>query len=121
MSDLIRHAENEMRLAGLYDKDADYGGLIPQAVMALVKVHAEQGHSGGSHQIVMEIFNLVANYKTLSPITDDSAEWLPDRGGVNEPMWQSNRDPSLFSTDGGKSYYSVDDDKRTIHESKHKS
>ena len=120
MSRLIEHAEREMRLAGLYGKDSDYGGLIPKAVMALVTAHADQGHSGGSHQIVMEIFNLVANYKTLTPVTDDPAEWIGGRGSPGESMFQSNRDPSLFSTDGGKTYYSVDDEKRERHPSVHK-
>ena len=120
MSRLIEHAEREMRLAGLYGKDSDYGGMIPDAVMALVKAHASQGHSGGSHQIVMEIFCQVANYKTLTPVTDDPSEWTDQSEISNAPMWQNNRDPAIFSTDGGKTYYSVDDEKRELYPSVHK-
>ena len=115
MSNLIDHAEREMRLAGLYDADADYGGMIPEAVLALVKVHAEQGHSGGSHAMVMAIFNRVANFKTLTPVTDDPGEWVDQSaasGGT--PCWQNKRQSSCFSTDGGKTHYDIDDPQQTV-------
>jgi hypothetical protein len=115
MSNLIRHAEEEMRRAGLYDKDADYGGMIPEAVMKMVKVLSDEGHSGGSHSLTMAIFNRVANFKTLAPITNDPAEWMEvsDFGGLgSKSVHQNKRDCSLFSNDGGKTYYSVDDSER---------
>ena len=102
---LKEHAENEMRLAGLYDSDSDYGGMIPEAVMALVQAHREQGHSGGSHWLTLEIFNKVINYKTLTPINSDPNTWMEVGTGV----WQSNRSPGFFSTDGGKTFYDLDD------------
>ena len=105
MSNLVAHAEREMKLAGLYDKDADYGGMIPTAVMALVKAHAEQGHSGMSYSLTMAIFNKVINFKTLTPITSDPETWME----VGPGQWQSKRCPSTFSVDGGKSWYDLDD------------
>jgi hypothetical protein len=115
---LVEYAEEEMRRAGLYDKDSDYGGMIPEAVMKLVKVHAEEGHSGGSHELVMAIFKRVINFKPLTPITDDPSEWTE----VSENLWQCRRDPSLFSSDAGKSYYdiNINDDKREIKQSSRK-
>lgn len=120
---LIEHAEREMRRAGLYEAGADYGGMIPEAVMKLVRALASEGHSGGSHALTMEIFNRVANYRTLTPITNDPGEWndvsyLGSPDGL--PIWQNRRDPSLFSNDGGKTYYSVDDEGRTPHVAKEK-
>lgn len=114
MSNLMKHAEREMRLAGLYDADADYGGLIPEAVMALVKAHSEQGHSGGSHALTLQIFNRVANFKTLTPIGPDPQEWnrLPENISGPEPTWQNNRQSSVFSLDGGKTWYDIDTKKR---------
>lgn len=118
-SNLVRHAEFELRRAGLFDKDSDYEGMIGEAVMKMVQVVAAEGHSGMSHSLTMEIFNQVVNYKTLTPITNDPTEWVnvaderqPD-GGVR-PLHQNRRQPSLFSHDGGKTYYSVDDKERTI-------
>ena len=42
---LAKHAEYELRKAGLFDKDSDYGGMLGKAVMDIVKVFAKQGHS----------------------------------------------------------------------------
>jgi hypothetical protein len=109
MSNLVEHAEREMKLAGLYDKDADYGGMIPEAVMALVRVHAEQGHSGMSHGLTMQIFNRVINFKTLTPITSNPDDWNDVAAASGKPMWQNLRQPSIFSEDGGKTWYDIND------------
>jgi hypothetical protein len=107
---LIEHAKREMQLAGLYDKDADYGGMIPEAVMALVEAHSKQGHSGGSHHLVLEIFNRVINFKTLTPIGSTKDEWFKhDYQVAGENCWQNTRQGSIFSQDGGQTWYDLDD------------
>lgn len=109
MNNLEKHAEYEMRLAGLYDANADYGGMIPDAVMALVKAHAEQCHSGFSHGMVIDVFNRVINFKTLTPLTSNPDEWVQLDENVGGPnMWQNRRQCSCFSTDGGKTWYDID-------------
>jgi len=100
-----------MELAGLYDKDADYDGMIPEAVMSLVEAHSKNGHSGMSHAITIDIFKKVINFKTLTPITSDPEEWMDTScycDGKNE-LWQNKRDPSYFSKDGGKTFYNIDE------------
>jgi hypothetical protein len=100
MSNLIRHAEEEMRRAGLYDADADYDGMIPEAVMKLMRPFAEEGHSGMSASITLEIFNRLARFKTLAPITNDPSEWMEvsEYGGLGtKSVHQNRRDGSLFS------------------------
>ena len=64
-----------------------------------------------SSALTLEIFNKVVNFKILTPITNDPNEW----NNVNEycrkndkPLWQNKRDPSYFSKDGGKTFYTVD-------------
>lgn len=109
MSNLVKYAEDEMRRAGLYDADADYGGAVPQAVLALVKAHAEQGHSGGSHAIVLSIFNRVIQYQPLTPLTSDPEEWTDVSAYSGRPLWQSKRSPSAFSEDGGKTWHDLND------------
>lgn len=110
MSNLVKHAVYEMRKAGLYDRDADYGGTIPEAVMALVEAHAKQGHSGGSHHLVLDIFNRLVNFKTLSPISSNPDEWFKhDYQNAGSDCWQNKRQSSVFSQDGGKTWYDLDD------------
>lgn len=115
-SNLERHAEYEMRLAGLYDKDSDYAGMIPEAVMKLIRPFAEEGHSGSSAGLVLQIFGRLAKFKTLSPVTSDSKEWglVVERDSEGKSIYQNIRDSACFSNDGGKTYYSVDDPKREI-------
>jgi hypothetical protein len=106
---LKEHAEFEMRRAGLYDKDADYGGMIPDAVMALIEAHSAQGHSGFSHHIVLDLFNKLVSFKPLTPITSDPSEWndVSEHMPAGEKLWQSKRDSSLFSKDGGQTWYGI--------------
>lgn len=118
MSNLVEHAEKEMRKAGLYSADSDYSGMIPDAVMALVKPFAEARHSGSSAMLTLEIFNRVARFKTLSPVTNDPEEWMEIGRDMLPPaqkdLWQNRRDSSCFSEDGGKTYYSIDSENREI-------
>ena len=104
------YAYDELKRAGLFDKDSDYDGMIGVAVDDLCRLMAGQGHSGCSNRIVLDIFNKLRQYKPLTPITNNPDEWnevsKEDDGKV---LYQSRRDPSLFSTDGGDSYYCVDE------------
>lgn len=105
MSDIVKHAENELRHAGLFDtKGTDYNGMIGQAVMKLVRAHAEEGHSGYSHHVTMLVFNRVINFKLLTPTSSDPAEWME----VGTGMWQNRRQSSLFSPNGGLWWYDID-------------
>lgn len=111
MSNLVTHAERELRLAGLFDKDSDYDGETARAVMALVTLFSSQGHSGGSAHMVLHAFERVARFKTLTDITSDPAEWMDVAEIVAEKpgaTWQNRRQSSCFSTDGGKTYYDID-------------
>lgn len=115
MSPLIEHAKRELELAGLFDKDADpiYEGEIARAVMRLVKTHAKEDHSGGSHVLVLSVFNKVINYKVLSPLTDDPDEWKE----TGPEHYQNKRQSSCFSKDGGKTYYDIDEKGWPMHDS----
>lgn len=120
-ADIKEHAKRELELAGLFDKDSDYGGMIGKAVMELCKCFSGQGHSGFSANWVLELFNRLGKYKTLTPITDDPNEWTEISEGIDgKPVWQNKRNPSIFSENKGKTWHSVDDKKRKKNRSKHK-
>lgn len=111
MSNLVKHAEEELKLAGLFDKDSDYEGMLGDAVLELVRVFAKQGHSGFSAQQTLAIFNEVASYKPLTPIGKSKDEWVNVSDMSNEKMWQNKRRGTTFSRDGGKTWYDIDDPK----------
>jgi hypothetical protein len=113
---LVDFAKTELDKAGLFSKDSDYEGMLGNAVMDLMKVFASQGHSGFSAQLTRQLFNLVSDYKPLSPLTDNPDEWMevgdqmPPRTPSGEgSVWQSRRNPEAFSEDGGKTYYLLSD------------
>lgn len=107
-SNLELHAERELRAAGLFDKDSDYGGMMGEAVLRLIRTHAAEGHSGLSHSWALDLFTRLANFQVLTPLTNDPAEWME----VGPKLWQSKRQSDAFSEDGGATWYSVDDPKR---------
>jgi hypothetical protein len=110
---LVDHAKEELNRAGLFEEDSDYEGLIGKAVYELIEKFSEQGHSGFSAGWVRELFNKLSNYETLTPITSDINEWTDvaeyGAGDSKGTLWQSKRNPCIFSEDGGKSWYHVDD------------
>ena len=72
---LIDHAKTELQIAGLFDKDSDYEGMLAESVMELIEVFSKQGHSGMSAPYVISIFEKLANYKPLIGITGKDEEW----------------------------------------------
>ena len=104
------HALYELDRAGLTDEDADYGGMVATAVLELIKTFSNQGHSGFSASMVRELFNKLTNFETLTEITSNPEEW----GDVTEIsdgkiLFQNKRNPAIFSEDGGKTWWHVDD------------
>lgn len=99
MGRLIEHAKREMELAGV-DEDI-YGDMTSKAVLELIEVFSNQGHSGMSASLVLSIFNQVVNFKNLTPLTNDPNEWAL----VGENTWQNSRNSEAFSEDAGQTYY----------------
>lgn len=105
---LYKHAERELRLSGLCDKDSDYEGALAECTLELIKVFAEQGHSGGSGPRVISLFSRLASFKTLTPLGDilKSGEYvIHDEDGSG--TLQSTRRSSVFSSDGGQTWYDI--------------
>jgi hypothetical protein len=100
---LTEHAKSELELAGLFDKDSDYDGMIGEAVMELMEVFSKQEHSGYSAPRVSSIFKTLADYEPLRPITCDDNEWGV---AVGENTFQNKRLSSVFKEGKeGKPYY----------------
>lgn len=112
MSNLVTHAERELRKAGLFDADSDYGGMLADAVIELIAAFSKQGHSGMSAAMTRDLFARLSSFKTLTPLTSAPDEWMqvsPDiMADGSPPVWQSLRQHSCFSNDGGKTYYDID-------------
>jgi hypothetical protein len=100
MSNLEAYAKSELERAGFFDKDSDYGGLLGEAVMKLIKVFADEGHSGMSAPLAIRIFERVARFEPLTPLTGDDSEWLE----VSNAYWQNVRCSHVFKGSDGRAY-----------------
>ncbi len=95
---------NELKLAGLYDADSDYDGMIGEAVEELLLVFQKQGHSGFSAPHVASIFQRLVSGETLTPLTGEDEEWGETFGGG---ILQNKRCSYIFKEiDGGA--YNID-------------
>lgn len=65
MSNLINHANAELKKAGLFDKDSDYDGELGKGVLELITVFAGQGHSGMSAEMAVQLFERLARFKEI--------------------------------------------------------
>lgn len=111
---LVLHARAELKAIG---EDPETINTYIQ----VVKAFSAMGHSGTSAAIATEILNSLFRFENLSPLTDDPEEWYfhgPDRWDGKTGVWQNKRNGTMFSTDGGKTYHSVNDSERTLHKSK---
>lgn len=109
-SNLVTYARQELELAGLFDKDSNYDGMLGEAALELVKVFAKQGHSGMSASIVTSLVEKLMRYQPLTPLTYAPDEWNDVSEASGRPMWQNKRKGTTFSVDGGKTHYDLDDE-----------
>ena len=100
---LTEHAERELRAAGLFDNDSDYDGMLGDAVLELIKVFAGQGHSGMSAGIVTSLFEKLARYEPLGPLTGEDDEWVQLDYGNNIAA-QNKRCGHVFKRADGTAY-----------------
>ncbi len=90
------YAREELRRAGWFDEDAMYGDMMPNAVLAMARQFADEGHSGMSASIAVALFKDVAMFKPLTPLTGDDDEWSE----CGEGVFQNKRCSHVFRENG---------------------
>lgn len=100
-SNFANFVETECRFAGLYNKDSAYGGLIPDALIKLARVHSREGHSGYSHSLVGTLFGKLVKGDLLSPLMNTPEEWL----WHDKDMAQGKRCGAMFQDVNKRPYY----------------
>jgi hypothetical protein len=111
-SGMVPWVKRELELAGLFDKDSDYEGMLGNRVLDIVKLFCEQGHSGGSASLSLSLLDKLLRYKPLTSLgnpteTGDYKDMSMESGS---PCWQSTRDFSVFSHDEGKTWEKMVED-----------
>lgn len=112
MTGLYAHAKRELELLGMYDKDnpENKDGLQPKladSILKMIDAWGEVGHSGGSAMWTREIVYKLLGWENLTPITSNPEDWSDISEMNGSPMWQSKRNPAVFSKDGGKTWWNI--------------
>ena len=100
MSRMVGWAEQELRLAGYDVNDPEDGPnrWLAEGTIELLKVFAEQGHSGSSAPFAVALFEKLAMQKPIAPLTGADDEW----NEVGDGFWQNKRDSSVFKDADGQ-------------------
>jgi len=103
MSNMLKWATDELRLAGYDVNDPEDGPnrWLAQGTLELLKVFAEQGHSGSSAPYAVALFEKLAMWKPIAPLTGEDDEW----NGVGSNTWQNRRNSSVFKDVEGNAYW----------------
>lgn len=90
MSNLLEYAKKELEIAGWYDDNADYGtGEMAACVLKIIDIFSQQGHSGYSASIAINILNKLMRFEPLTPLTGADDEWAVE--GIFDGITSQNK------------------------------
>jgi hypothetical protein len=103
MSNMLKWAEAELKLAGYDINDPEDGPnrWLAEGTLELLKVFSEQGHSGMSAPYAVALFEKLASWKPISPLTGEDDEWTE----VGPDVWQNKRCSTVFKGEDGRPYW----------------
>ena len=97
------HARRELELAGWFKEDGFYCDMMGHAVMRLCREFSDEGHSGMSAGLAVNLFKDVSMYKPLTPLTGEDDEWVA-LGYGDGTAFQNRRASHVFKDDEGRAY-----------------
>ena len=96
MSNLHNHALAEFRAAGWMGDDGNYRDEMQEDmckhVLKLLDVFADEGHSGGTAPYAVQLFEKLAMFKPIVPLTGEDWEWHE----ASEGVFQNKRCSRVF-------------------------
>ena len=103
MSNMLKWAEAELKLAGYDINDPEDGPnrWLAEGTLELLKVFSEQDHSGMSAPYAVALFEKLASWKPIAPLTGKSDEWME----VSADVWQNKRCSTVFKDEDGRPYW----------------
>jgi hypothetical protein len=103
---LLSYAEDELNRIGLTDED-EYNGMMRNHILHMVKVFADEGHSGFSAPYVIGILSKLFAFKPLTPLTGEDDEWIKHDYDVTT-NFQNKRLSSVFKDSQSGEAYNID-------------
>lgn len=97
VSNYLIHAEREFEIAGWKKKGVDESqGWVMDNVRGLLKEFSTHGHSGTSAPYVLNLFNKLAKFEIIKPLTFEDSEWNDMSEMNGKEYYQNNRLSSVF-------------------------
>lgn len=113
MSNYEKHAQMEFRAAGWTDENGNFKDEMQEDicthVLKLLEVFADEGHSGSSAPYAIGLFEKLAKFEPVVPLTGEDWEWsdVSEYGGRDDgPVWQNKRCGHVFKDKNGA--YDID-------------
>lgn len=97
---LVDYAKEELKRIGMIDSEEPYNDVVSEAIIALIKLFESQGHSGFTATYTINVFERLAMFKPLTPLTGEDSEWNEVETGV----YQNKRYSAVFKEKDGKAY-----------------
>jgi hypothetical protein len=104
MSTIVEHARRELALI-------ETDPWMINGLIKTIEAFVSMGHSGSTAEVAIPLLNRLLLREPLTPLTDDPSEW-EDRtqySSDGQPLWQNIRNSKAFSHDGGKSYWTLEE------------
>lgn len=96
MSNYEKHAWLEFQAAGWLDENGKFKDemqeMICNHVIKLLDVFAEEGHSGSSAPYAINMFEKLAKFEPIAPLTGEDWEWTE----VSDGIFQNKRCSHVF-------------------------
>ena len=113
MNNYESHAWREFRAAGWVDEHDNFNDGMQEAicrnVLKMLEIFAEEGHSGSTAPYTINLFEKIASFKPIGPLTGNEWEWsdVSEYGGPdNGPIYQNKRCGNVFKDSTGA--YDID-------------
>lgn len=102
---MLEWAEQELRYAGYDINDPEDGPnkWLAEGTLELLKVFTEQGHSGSSAPYAVALFEKLAMWKPIVPLTGEDDEWCEPYNV--EDTQQNKRNSAVFKKEDGQAYW----------------
>jgi len=98
-SNLIKHAKSEFRALGWCNENDEFEcemqELMCKGALDLLEVFSNQGHSGSSAPYAISLFEKLARFKPIGPLTGEDSEW----NEVGPGVFQNVRCHHVFKQD----------------------
>lgn len=95
MSNLNKHAWLEFKAAGWLDENGKFKDDMQEAIcnhiLALLKVFADEGHSGTTAPYTVDLFKKLAMYEPIVPLTGEDWEWQDVSDRSDGTKWYQNK------------------------------